>query len=90
MKYVALAGALAFTLCAGVCEAEDGKAKDASGNTAVTQETSSSKGLKHIDLGEDDYERPVTQMGTMSEGQSYGDNTGFPNTVESDSDMNLQ
>ena len=90
MKYVVLAGVLAFTLCAGLCEAEDGKGKveNTSGPTAAGKACNST-GLKHIDLG-DDNERPVNQVGVMSPGQNYDDSTGFPNIVKSDSDMDLQ
>lgn len=89
MKYMVLAGALAFSLCAGVCEAEDSKAQGASGQTAAVEASGSRGGLKHIDLG-DDHEDSVNSVGTMSAGQNYDDNTGFPNVVKSDGDMNLQ
>jgi len=96
MRYMVLAGVLAFALCAGVCEAEDGKVKNAS--TVITvktveEETESGAGLKHIGLGdnpEDRAEEPVAEVGVMSPGESYDENTGFPDVVESDSDMELQ
>ena len=89
MKYVILAGALAFSLCTGVCEAEEGKAEGSSGQAGVVAVSDSQKKLKHIDLG-DDHEDTVTSVGTMSEGQNYDGNTGFPNVVRSDGDMNLE
>jgi len=88
MKYMVLAGALAFSLCAGVCEAEDGKAQGSSGQTAVAESTGSGSGLKHIDLG-DNVEQNVDRVGVMEPGQSYDENTGMPDVVNSDGDMNL-
>jgi hypothetical protein len=88
MRYAVLAGALAFTLCAGVCEAEDGKVENASEAAVVTEEAGSGAGLKHIDVGETP-EEPVTRVGVMSEGESYNSNTGFPDVVESDSEMEI-
>jgi len=88
MKYAVLAGALAFTLCAGVCEAEEGKVDNASAPAVATEEIKSGSGLKHIDTG-DNLEEPVTQVGTMSPGESYDENTGVPNVTESDSEMEL-
>lgn len=92
MKYMVLAGVLAFALCAGICEAEAGKVKDAS-TAAVEEETENGTGLKHIDAGdnpEDRLEEPVTQVGIMNPGESYNDNTGLPDVTESDSDMELE
>ena len=89
MKYVVLAGALAFSLCAGVCEAEETKMQGASGQAAATGAKASCGVLKHIDLG-DDHEESITTVGTMSQGQNYDGNTGFPNVVKSDGDMNLE
>lgn len=97
MKYAVLAGALAFALCAGICEAEDGKVKAAS--TAVAAETAefeegtgNGTGLKNIDLGDDSEDRleePAAQVGIMSPGESYNENTGIPDVTESDSDMEM-
>ncbi|MCX5678261.1 MAG: hypothetical protein NTY76_04040 [Candidatus Omnitrophica bacterium] len=89
MRYAVLAGALAITLCAGICEAEDGKVKNASAAAVITEETESGTGLKHIDTG-DSSEEPVTQVGTMGPGESYDENTGFPDVVESDSSMDTR
>ena len=85
MKYVVLAGALTLALCTGICEAADEKAKASSDSAAVAQKSDANGGLKHIDLGEE----PVTRVGTMSDGQNYSENTGFPNVVKSDGDMDL-
>ncbi len=85
MKYVVLTGALALALCTGICEAADEKAKVTSDPAAVTQKSDANGGLKHIDLGDE----PVTRVGTMSEGESYSENTGFPNVVKSDGDMDI-
>lgn len=93
MKYAVLMGALAFTLCAGVCEAEDDKTKNVSGAVATSEETRGGTELKHIDVGDDSdtrAEEPVTQVGVMSPGESYNPNTGFPDVVQSDSDMDLR
>ena len=85
MKYVVLAGALAFALSTGICEAAGDKPKVAPGSTAVSQESGEKIGSKHIDLGEE----PVTSVGVMDKGQNYSANTGFPRVVKSDSDMEL-
>ena len=89
MRYVILAGALAFTLCAGVCGAEDGATENASAGAAITEEAEGGTGLKHIDTG-DRAEEPVTQVGVMNPGENYDDNTGFPDVVESDSSMDSE
>lgn len=89
MKYTVLAGALALTLCAGLCEAEDLKTttaskQDASSRAACNYSTKS----RRIDLGDSSGE-PVSHIGVMSPGKNYDGNTGFPNIVNSDADMNL-
>lgn len=89
MKYAILAGALAFVLCAGVCEAENGKMKSGSASAAANAAPCCPSGTRHIDLG-DDNEKPVTSVGVMSEGQNYDGNTGFPNVVKSDANMNVE
>ena len=43
---------------------------------------------KHSDR-EDDTDEPVEKVGVMSPGQSYGENSGFPSVVQSDSDMDM-
>jgi len=86
MRYMALAGALAFALYAGICGAEDESDKSSSGAVAVTRDAASPSNLKHIDLG-DNSQEPVTRVGVMDPGQSYDGSTGLPNVVESDSDM---
>jgi len=83
-----LAGALAFALCAGVCGAEDEGDKISSGSMAATQGTEDSAGFEDTDSGNKPVE-PDAEVGVMSPGQSYDENTGLPDTVESDSDMDL-
>lgn len=86
MKYLIWMLALALTLCVGVCKAEDAKVVSTEGNVVVTeQEIDSEEGVKNIDPDEE-----ADRMGAMSPGQSYDENTGLPDVVESDSDMDLQ
>jgi predicted nucleic acid-binding Zn-ribbon protein len=44
--------------------------------------------VKHIDRENDD-DQDVAQVGVMSPGQSYDENSGFPDVVDSDSSMDL-
>ena len=85
MRYAILAGTLALAMSTGACEAADEKVNNSSEPAVVSQKSDSDRGLKHIDLGEE----PVTRVGVMSQGQNYGDNTGFPSVVKSDADMDL-
>ncbi len=86
MKQFALAGVLTLALCAGDCMAIDDKTKASSeAATPAEQNNGSKRPLKHIDLGEE----PVSTVGTMSQGQNYSENSGFPNVVQSDGDMEI-
>ncbi len=90
MRSVALAGVLALALTAGVCGAEDYSNSDDAAlqtKTAVAHESEEGAGIKHIDEG--DVDTPVTRVGVMQDGQSYDDDTGMPDMVNSDSDMEL-
>lgn len=93
MKYAVLMGALAFMLYGGVCEAENGKVENAPVDAEVSEEVEEGTGLRHIDVGDDSdsrVEEPVSQIGVMSPGESYDENTGLPDVVESDSSMEIQ
>lgn len=89
MKYAVLAGAMALTLYAGVCEAQDLKTKEApdQASTAQAQAPRSDK-LKHVDLGEN-VEQNVSRVGVMPPGESYDEDTGIPDVTGSDQGMNL-
>ena len=93
MKCMVLAGAIyLFALCSGICGAQDLNDESVSGTSAETQETPGDEeadaGVMHLDRVYDD-DQDVAQVGVMSPGQSYDENTGFPNVVQSDSDMEL-
>lgn len=93
MKYMVLAGAIyLFVLCSGICGARDLNDESVSGTSAVTQEAPGDEeadaGVVHLDRVYDDDE-DVAQVGVMSPGQSYDENTGFPDVVPSDSNMDL-
>lgn len=89
MKYIALAGAIAFALTSGVCEAEEAVKSNDSASQAKNVSQGPSKSGFPIHFNDDD-DTPVTRVGVMSDGQSYDDNTGMPDMVRSDSDMDLQ
>ena len=63
-----------------------------SGTSAVMQEAPGDEeadaGVVHLDRVYDD-DQDVAQVGVMSPGQSYDENTGFPDVVPSDSNMEL-
>ena len=63
-----------------------------SGASAVTQEVPGDEeadaGVAHLDRVYDD-DQDVAQVGVMSPAQSYDENTGFPDVVPNDSDMDM-
>ncbi|MFH1190507.1 MAG: hypothetical protein V1682_07470 [Candidatus Omnitrophota bacterium] len=96
MRYAVLAGALAFVLCSGICYAEDAEAGNGTeaGAVAVVAEDESGSAAAGSDVGchidtEEGVEEPVDRVGVMSPGQSYDENTGLPDVVESDSSMDM-
>ena len=87
MKYLCLVIVLVFGLWVGSCAADDAQ-KTTAAKTVVTEENPDSK-MKEIDTGngggnpiKEGY--GVDQQRTMPAGQTYDENTGLPNTVESD------
>ncbi len=94
MRYIWLASAVTFALCAGtICDAEEQKAKSGGAQTVVTEE-SGKPGLKHIDTSVygngEKAEEVVDQVGVMPRGKSYDRNTGLPNVVPSDAEGNIE
>ncbi len=93
MRYAVLAGALClFALYSGICEAEELKDESVFGAPAIMQEDASDAATgvegKYLD-SEYDTDDSVAQVGVMSPGQGYDEDTGLPDVVEDDSSMEL-
>lgn len=89
MRYVALAGALVFMLFTGRCEAQ-GLAENISAESAAAEE-GMDEDLNPLDPDyNEDPGGPVDQVGVMSPDESYDENTGMPDVVDSDSSMDVE
>lgn len=93
MKYACLISALALALCASDCDAEEGQKKTppAKAKAAAATESKPEEKLKHIDT--EDVSGRDSRAGDQAVGdawESYDQNTGLPNVVQSDKDYELQ
>ncbi|MBN2453487.1 MAG: hypothetical protein JXB40_04420 [Candidatus Omnitrophica bacterium] len=80
MRCVVLAAAMLFALCANACSVENIGASSSEKRALAYDEVVSES---------EDAEEPVSRVGVMNPGQIYDGNTGFPNIVDSDADMDI-
>ncbi|MFA6142953.1 MAG: hypothetical protein WC738_06660 [Candidatus Omnitrophota bacterium] len=95
MRYLSLAVAAIFMMWVGLCGAEDVKKAAPVAKAASAVKAKSDKGMASAKAAEDTDAEEMESSGVnrenlMPPGQTYDTNTGMPNTVESDTNGEIE
>lgn len=92
MKHISILITFACILISGLCDAQDSAKPQPKASQPIAQAQPEPRDLQDDDKAnydDTDKDRPVTNVGVMHDGQSYDEEDGLPDMVDSDSDMEI-